>query len=176
MAIRNYLIEGVSGAGKTSVATELQRQGYHVLHGDRELAYKGDPITGEPIDLSLLDQDSLDSTFKHRHHVWDVGKVDKAIEDKSHAMAFFCGGSRNFPSFIHLFSAVFVLDVDAETLRKRLSVRPEGEFGSKPTEQEFVLQLLATKEDIPVDAIVIDATAPLPAVVDTILSLCRTSA
>lgn len=38
MGIRNYLIEGISGTGKTSVATELERRGYHVIHGDRELA------------------------------------------------------------------------------------------------------------------------------------------
>ncbi len=39
MGKRNYLIEGVSGTGKTSVAEELQRQGYNVIHGDRELGY-----------------------------------------------------------------------------------------------------------------------------------------
>jgi broad-specificity NMP kinase len=50
MAVRTYLIEGVSGTGKTSVATELERRGCHVVHGDRELAYKGDPKTGEPSD------------------------------------------------------------------------------------------------------------------------------
>lgn len=112
-------------------------------------------------------------TFGHRHHIWDVAKVRRIIEDKSHTTAFFCGGSRNFASFIDLFSAVFVLDVDAETLKQRLRVRPDDEFGSKPEEQEFVLQLLATKEDIPLDAIVVDATAPLPVVVDNILSRCR---
>ena len=48
MGIRNYLIEGVSGTGKTSVCNELQRRGYHAIHGDRELAYQGDPETGEP--------------------------------------------------------------------------------------------------------------------------------
>lgn len=43
MGVRNHLIDGVSGTGKTAVAEELQRRGYHVLHGDRELAYWGDP-------------------------------------------------------------------------------------------------------------------------------------
>ncbi|MBJ7411865.1 MAG: hypothetical protein JHD15_16075, partial [Phenylobacterium sp.] len=45
MGVRNFLIEGVSGAGKTAVATELQRRGYQAIHGDRELAYRGDPET-----------------------------------------------------------------------------------------------------------------------------------
>lgn len=39
MGFRNYLIEGVSGAGKTAVAEELQRRGHHVIHGDRQLLF-----------------------------------------------------------------------------------------------------------------------------------------
>jgi len=48
MGVRNYLIEGVSGAGKTAVCTELQRRGYQAIHGDRDLAYQGDPEPGQP--------------------------------------------------------------------------------------------------------------------------------
>ncbi|HEY4202096.1 MAG TPA: AAA family ATPase [Devosiaceae bacterium] len=175
MGIRNYLIEGVSGAGKTSVATELQRRGYHVLHGDRELAYKGDPVTGKPVDPAALDHPGLDFAFRHRHHLWDVAKVKSLIDDRSRAVSFFCGGSRNFASFITLFDAVFVLDLDARTLRQRLAGRQEDEFGGRPAEQEFVLQLLASKEDIPQNAISIDATAPIGEVVDEILSRCGIS-
>ncbi|QXZ80758.1 AAA family ATPase [Rhizobium sp. L51/94] len=172
MGKRNFLIEGVSGAGKTSVATELQRRGYHVLHGDRELAYKGNPITGEPIDVSTLDSAQLDMAFGHLHHLWNVALVKALVEDDSHPASFFCGGSRNFNSFIHLFDAVFVLDIDAQTLARRLSERPDDEFGGKPEEREFVLHLHATKKDIPGDAILIDATAPLDTVVDSILLRC----
>ncbi|WP_219845393.1 AAA family ATPase [Paenibacillus sp. AR247] len=35
MGIRNYLIEGGSGTGKTSVCKELQRRGYHAIQGDQ---------------------------------------------------------------------------------------------------------------------------------------------
>ena len=45
MGMRNYLIEGVSGTGKTSVCKELKRRGYHAINGDNELAYQGDPET-----------------------------------------------------------------------------------------------------------------------------------
>jgi predicted ATPase len=31
MGIRNYLIEGLSATGKTSVCNELQRRGYHAI-------------------------------------------------------------------------------------------------------------------------------------------------
>jgi len=40
MGIRNYLIEGVSGTGKTAVCRELRRRGYHAVNGDRALAYR----------------------------------------------------------------------------------------------------------------------------------------
>jgi len=173
MGIRNYLIEGVSGTGKTSVATELQRRGYHVIHGDRELAYQGDPRTGEALVSSTLQQTSLDVAIRHRQHIWHLDKVKSLVADKSHPISFFCGGSRNFHRFIDLFDGVFVLDVDPETLRRRLAGRAEDEFGGKPDERDLVLRVHATKEDTPKDATTIDATRPLASVVDDILSKCR---
>lgn len=172
MGVSNYLIEGVSGTGKTSVATELQRRGYHVLHGDRELAYKGDPQTGKPLDASAWEQIALDIAFAHKHHLWDVAKVRSLMADRSHPVSFFCGGSRNFHQFIDRFDEVFVLDVDLETLKQRLAGRPEDEFGGKPAERDVVLRMHATKEDTPEDATIIDATRPLASVVDDILARC----
>lgn len=67
MGIRNYLIEGVSGTGKTSICKELRRHGYHAINGDNELANQGDPETGK-----LLDGGG------HEHHIWHVDKV-KAV-------------------------------------------------------------------------------------------------
>ncbi len=173
MGVRNYLIEGVSGTGKTSVATELQRRGYHAIHGDRALAYQGDPRTGAPLDGSAHKQNILDVAFGHEHHLWNVEKVKSLVADQSHPISFFCGGSRNFHHFIDLFDGVFVLDIDLDTLKGRLAGRPEDEFGGKPAERDMVVRLHATKEDLPKNATTIDATAPLASVVDDILSKCR---
>ena len=164
MGVRNYLIEGVSGTGKTSVCDELQRRGYQAVHGDRELAYRGDPETGEPRE-----------GFAHEHHIWNVDKVKALIADKGEAVTFFCGGSRNFAKFIDLFDGVFVLEVDLDTLNRRLDARPDSEWGGgRPMEREHVARLLQTKEDVPKDGIVIDAAAPLARVVDEILRLSGT--
>ncbi|ENN87897.1 hypothetical protein RHSP_48929 [Rhizobium freirei PRF 81] len=172
MGVRNYLIEGVSGSGKTSVATELQRRGYNVIHGDRELAYKGDPETGEPLVGAPQAGGGADVGFEHRHHLWNVDKVKSLVADQSHSISFFCGGSRNLRRFIGLFDAIFVLNVDADTVSSRLADRPEDEFAGKPAELDFALRLHATQEDIPKNATGIDATAPLASVVDDILSRC----
>jgi hypothetical protein len=172
MGIRNYLIEGVSGTGKTSVCHELRRRGYHAINGDRELAYQGDPKTGEPVDGVVHGSVTDSVTWGHEHHIWDVDKVKSAVADQGNAISFFCGGSRNFSRFIDLFDGVFVLDIDLDTLNRRLAGRPEDEFGGRPSERELIVRLHASKEDIPKDGIVIDATAPLERVVDEILSKC----
>ena len=172
MGIRNYLIEGVSGAGKTTVAEELQRRGEHVVHGDRELAYLGDPATGRPLD-ALAREDVADKVrWRHERHIWDLARVRSLVADQSHARSFFCGGSRNFHHFIDLFEEVFVLEVDLDTLNRRLAQRPEDEFGGRPVERALVVRLHATREDIPRDSVSIDATAPIGRVVDEILSRC----
>jgi predicted ATPase len=48
MGRRNYLMEGVSGTGKSAVWEELRNGGYHVINGVGELAYQRDPLTGLP--------------------------------------------------------------------------------------------------------------------------------
>ena len=160
MGVRNYLVEGVSASGKTTVATELERRGHHVVHGDRVLAYQGDPVTGEPL-----------PGFHHEHHVWDVARVRALVADRSEPVTFFCGGSRNHAAFVDLLDGVFVLEVDRDTLGARLDVRPADEFGARPEERELVLSVHATREDLPAVGTSIDATRPLAEVVDEILRL-----
>jgi dephospho-CoA kinase len=155
---RNFLIEGVSGTGKTSVCRELRRRGFDAVDGDNELAYQGDPHTGQPTD-----------TASHDHHLWDVAKVRALVADRSQDVTFFCGGSRNFPEFVDRFDEVFVLEVDAGTLQRRLDERPSDDFGAAPSERALVLRLHASQEDVPAAGVRIDATAPLGDVVDEIL-------
>jgi thymidylate kinase len=172
MGLRNYLIEGVSGAGKTTVAEELQRRGHHVIHGDRVLAYLGDPVTGEALEWPA--ESVTDSVrWQHERWIWDVGKVKSAIADQGHARSFFCGGSRNHHHFIRLFDGVFVLDIDTETLNQRLAERPRDEFGGKPEERQLIARVHATKEDLPKHAVTIDATTSVTRVVEEILSMCE---
>jgi hypothetical protein len=173
MGIRNYLIEGVSGTGKTAVATELQRRGYQAIHGDRELVYRGDPETGLPI---APETGTPMAIWMSQHQIWDVEKVKAYIANQDVAVTFFCGGSRNFSKFIDLLDGVFVLDVDLDTMNRRIDERvalDPTDFGGKPEERELAVRLHATKEDVPKGGVVIDATAPIERVVDEILEKCN---
>jgi thymidylate kinase len=159
----NFLVEGVSCAGKSTVCKELQRRGYQAVDGDTELAYQGDPETGAPTDGRA-----------HEHHIWHTGSLTALVANRDEAVTFFCGGSRNFPSFIHLFDGVFVLTVDQDTLLQRLTDRPLDEFGADPAERDLVIRLHRTGEDTP-KGIPIDATQPVTRVVDEIVHLALTA-
>jgi len=163
VGVRNYLIEGVSGSGKTSVCRELRRRGYCAINGDTELAYQGDPETGAPTAGQV-----------HEHHIWNVDRVKALVADRQEPMTFFCGGSRNLSKFIDLFDGVFVLEVDRDTMLQRLEKRPDDEWGGKQSERDLAVRLHQTKEDIPKNGSVIDATAPLGHVVDEILRQATT--
>lgn len=164
MGMRNFLVEGVSGTGKTSVCKELRRRGHHAVDGDTDLAYQGDPETGDPTDVP-----------SHWHHVWPVDTVRLMVADRTEPLTFFCGGSRNFSTFLDLFDGVFVLEIDADTLLRRLEVRAEDEFGAEPAERDLIVRLHRTGEDTPTGGIAIDATAPLSQVVDEIVGRATAS-
>lgn len=159
MGVRNYLVDGVSCAGKTTVATELERRGHHVVHGDRVLAYQGDPLTGARL-----------PGHHHEHHVWDVDRVRAIVADHTAPVTYFCGGSRNHARFVDLFDAVLVLEVDVATLVERLDRRPVDEWGATPEERDLVLRVHRTREDLPL-GIPVDATRPLAEVVDEVEAL-----
>lgn len=182
MGVRNFLIEGVSGSGKTSVCTELERRGYQAIHGDRVLAYVGDPETGDPVPDNVTpgghttDCDCWDClAWLSERWLWDLDQVRTVASDREQPLTFFCGGSRNFWQVIDLFDAVFVLDVDLDTLLRRLKQRPEDEFGGRQSDRELVALQSRTREDrlrdrrIPNDGILIDTSQPLTQVVDEIL-------
>jgi hypothetical protein len=63
MAKTNYLIEGLSGTGKSSVYEELARRGYPAITTDRTWAYSADPITGLP-----------GAPAHHDNFMWDMAK------------------------------------------------------------------------------------------------------
>lgn len=155
------MIEGVSGAGKTVVCEELLRRGYHAIHGDRQLSHRG---------AAGIGQNAAETS--HRNHLWHVDKVKGVMANRDEAMTFFCGGFRNHAALIHLFDAVFILEVDAVTLNRRLDERAADEFGHSDDERNLVLRLHRTREDLPRGGTRIDATAGVAYVVDEILSRC----
>ena len=98
----------------------MQRRGYRAIHGDRDLVYRGDPETGRPM---AREAGTPTAKWMSEHHIWDVEKVKALVTNQDEAVTFFCGNSRNSSKFIDLFDGVFVLDVDLDTMNRRIDER-----------------------------------------------------
>jgi hypothetical protein len=66
------------------------------------------------------------ATWMSEHQIWDVEKVRAFVASQEEAITFFCGSSRNFSKFIDLFDGVFVLEVDRDTMNRRIDERGAG--------------------------------------------------
>jgi gluconate kinase len=159
MAKRNYLVAGLSGAGKSSVYEELIRRGYKAISADRAWAYHADPDTslaGGPI--------------SHDTWMWDRQKAVRELESPKPEVLFVCGSSRNRDHFLPYFTKVFNLRIDDDTMRRRLEERTDGDWPLGQEGVELMLELNRSDEG-PAGAIDLDATQPLNQVVEELLRL-----
>ena len=159
MAKRNYLVEGLSGAGKSSVYEELIRRGYKAISTDRAWKRLADPDTSLP-----------GRPIRYSESIWDQQKALSELEDAEPDVLFVCGSSRNRDRFLPYFTAIFNLRIDDDTMRRRLQERTNNDYGKQPEELELMLRLNRSDEK-PAGAIDVDATQPLRQVVDEVLRL-----
>jgi gluconate kinase len=163
MAKRNYLVGGLSGAGKSSVYEELIRRGYKAISTDRAWAFHADPDTGLP-----------GGPIHHDNFVWDEQKAVGALESPEPEVLFVCGSSRNRDRFLPYFTKVFNLRIDDDTMRRRLEKRTDDDWALGQAGVELMLELNRSDER-PAGAIDVDATQPLNQVVDELLRLANDS-
>lgn len=159
MAKRNYLVEGLSGAGKSAVYEELIRRGYKAISTDRGWAYHADPGIGLP-----------SRPITHDTWMWDPKKAVSELESPEPEVLFVCGSSRNRDLFLHYFTKVFNLRIDDDTMRRRLEARTDDDWPLGQEGVELMLELSRSDEG-PAGAIDVDATQPLDQVVDELLRL-----
>src|SRR5919199_1115633 len=165
MAKRNYLVEGLSASGKSSVYEELIRRGYTAISTDRAWKYYADPDTG------------LRGGPRHYDNsMWDEERAVSELERPEPEVLFVCGSSRNRDRFLRYFTKIFNLRIDDDTMRRRLQERTNNDFGKSSEERERMLRLNRSDEK-PTGAIDVDASQPLHHVVDELLRLanCRSA-
>ena len=159
MAKRNYLVEGLSGTGKSSVYEELIRRGYAAISTDRVWSFSADPETGLP-----------GGPARHDTWLWDPQKALGELESPEPEVLFVCGSSRNRDDFLGYFTVIFNLRIDAETMRRRLEERTDDDWPLGQEGVELMVEL-NSRDEGPARSIDVDATRPLDQVVDELLSL-----
>jgi len=150
MANRNYLVGGLSGAGKSSVYEELIRRGYLAISTDR--AWK----------------QRTDRDRRYDNVGWDQQRAVSELQRSEPDVLFVCGSGSNRDRFLPYFTKIFNLRIDDDTMRRRLLERTNNGYGKQPEELELMLRLNRSDEK-PAGAIDVDATRPLDQVVDEVL-------
>jgi dephospho-CoA kinase len=157
--IKIYLIEGLSGTGKTTACEELNQRGHTAVDADEVFSHFVDPETGEHSDE------------KTTHWMWEEEKFNEIIKGHTDGHLFICGGATNQEDYKHHFDKIFTLYVDDEVLEHRLLTRTNNDYGKDPKElkQQLEWNKGAVKYSKQRGTTLIDATKPVPEVVDAIL-------
>lgn len=167
----NTLITGVAGSGKTTMASELSKRGYHSLNMDavEGLSAWVDLSTGEP-DPNFKRNSAEDWAGKY-DWLWDEQRLKELVEGANNT--YFCGGSGNQDKFYSFFDKVFLLEMDEELIRDRIfnHVR-DHTYGQMPGEIEEILGYFEDFQDgaRKYGAVVIDARKPVREIADIILA------
>jgi adenylate kinase family enzyme len=168
------LITGVPASGKTSVAECLKDQGWNSIDADtdsrlaRWVSESGEELmSGTPFTMDELDQYNWE---------WDVARVRELIRETEPEGVFLCGTSNNERDLMDCFEKVILLEIDVATMVARLDkVDLEGGSGSSGNDNDATYEqidrwLPPWQEGIRrLGATVVDATAPLLDVVNSIL-------
>jgi adenylate kinase family enzyme len=157
LAVARVFVTGMSGTGKSTVLAELAKRGYRVV----DTGYDG---WSEDVPLA----DGFGS-----EPLWREDRMSALLADDAAGPLIVSGCVSNQGKFYDRFDAVVLLSVPVDVLLERITSRVGNPFGKDPVERERILRDLETVEPrLRVTSTAeIDATRPLPEVVDAVEAL-----
>ena len=168
-------ITGCSGAGKTTIAAELARQGLTCIDADE------DALLARSVDAAghvVEEPEAPDLAWLARHYwAWDPARLDELIAAAAPATLYVCGGAANELELADRFTQVFLLEIDEATMLARVDAREDNDWGRIGDTREHLRRFLPGYQARlrASGAIPIDATQPLGQVIAAILSPRRPS-
>ena len=166
-----YLITGVSGTGKSTIARNLKALGLNAYDTDRVKGLSAwiERATGKP---RSKDFNSADDWVEKYDWLWNERFLRQLLSTETEDI-FLCGTSSNQENFYGLFNKVFLLEIDDLTLRDRLQNKDrEHNFGKRPGELELILGWYKDFQERTkaMGAIIMDARQPVNIIIDHILA------
>jgi len=166
------LITGTSTSGKSTIAKELVRRGYEAYDTERNgiSAWYNKTTNERAADFGQVPERTKEWMDQHEWRIsidW-VKEIAKKAQSKP---IFLCGGGANEPEVRTLCDTVIWLKTNEETIRKRVLIPRDHDYGTKPHELAAAIANNERKESEyrEYGAVMIDATQPLEQVVDKIL-------
>lgn len=172
-------ITGMSGSGKSTIMAYLKQLGYEV-HGVDEEGYADwiNRRSGKIETFDDIDPDfDIHSWYTDHDWVLSLEKITQLAHSSKEALVFLCGNAGGEEKALPLFDTVFVLRVDNETLRHRLTHRTNNDFGKHPSELDQIFKWNDDKyyeKYVKHGAIEVDGTMPTKDVVEKILTQLET--
>lgn len=162
------LLTGISGVGKSSVITELAARGYSAVDADSDDSSEwravsdDDDTPGSPVEAG-------------RDWVWREDRIQALLASADADILFLAGCAANMRAFLPQFDLIILLSAPAEVIVERLATRTTNQYGKRPDEVARTLSLMQTVEPLLRRATSheIDTSAPLDAVIATILRLAQ---
>lgn len=161
----------MSGAGKSTVISELAARGYKAVDADSE-------ELSEWVEVSD-DSDVPGSPVEpNRDWVWREDRIQALLSSEDTDVLFLSGCAANMKKFLPQFDQIVLLSAPTNVIVERLVTRTNNHYGKHPDEVARVLDLLETVEPLlrRVAGHEIDTSVSLDDVVSNLLRLVGRSA
>ncbi len=176
--MKNYLITGTAGTGKSAIGEVLVSKGYRVLEFDgnskstvilKEYRQRFDTRTNQPSEYKR--GDGWDEIQYVKWKV-DADKLRSELQGSENEVQFVCGYANNWGELKNDFDGMFVLVASPDTIKSRLLNRTSGDWGQKHPEE--LKHAVDTAQDfnntmIGLGAIAISAEQPINDIVSEII-------
>jgi len=163
-----YLITGVAGTGKSTLAKELRRRGYAAYDTEEGFSYYTDKRTGE---RCAYPKEPSQEWYDTHERVFDEKVLMNLMKKHADETLFICSITANQAKFYPQFNKIFLLTAPDDTISYRLGTRTNNYFGRHPLDLQRVIGRHQQFDDElkALGAVVIDSTQPIEAVAEEIL-------
>ena len=168
-----FFITGIAGTGKSTILEELTSRGFEAYGVDEHgFAFWHNINSGYVHPKSSVKTHHRTPEFL-KAHSWKISRqMVKDLAEKSKGkIVFLCGVAMNDDEIWDLFSGVFALTIDQDTLKHRLATRTTNDYGKAKHELELTLDQHSVSSELykKYNYTILDATKPIQQLVDLIV-------
>jgi len=167
-----YLITGVAGTGKSTLAKELRQRGYAAYDTEEGFSYYIDKRTGK---RCAYPKNPTPQWYENHERVFDEKILLNLMKRHANEPLFIASITANQAKYYPQFDKIFLLTAPDDTITYRLGTRTNNYFGRHPLDLQRVIGRHQQFDDElkALGAVVIDSTRPIKQVAGEIINETR---